>query len=139
MSKLQRTRVERFAWKILAFVGEDTMPESDIRNFFGNTPDVSKALRLCTKIGGLRRSGKGGRLDPFVCAFHTARATCALSHIRSVACARARRSVTRMNKDDMRPRAKLLVWVSSIYDSHVLPQVTCRRRARRPLSRASFW
>ena len=40
--------------------------ERDFRLLFGNTPDVSKALRLLVHGGLVRRAGGGGKNAPFV-------------------------------------------------------------------------
>lgn len=42
-----------------------TMLESEIRKKWGNTPDVSKALRILVSLGYLQRTGSGGRQAPF--------------------------------------------------------------------------
>uniref|UniRef100_A0A2N9FPE5 HTH three-helical bundle domain-containing protein n=1 Tax=Fagus sylvatica TaxID=28930 RepID=A0A2N9FPE5_FAGSY len=42
--------------------------EAKIRQVLGDTPDTSKALRKLEKDGKVKRSGKGGRLQPFTCS-----------------------------------------------------------------------
>lgn len=44
---------------------EEQTTEQAVRKAFGDTPEVSKALRLLVSKGQLRRLGHGGRRDPF--------------------------------------------------------------------------
>ncbi len=61
-SKRQRI----FAVMILSSLLSGEKKESDIRKKYGNTPDVSKALRHLISMKYIKRSGKGGRLSPFI-------------------------------------------------------------------------
>ena len=62
----RETRIDRFANEIDVYVrSNDGTYEDAIRNEFGNTPDVSKALRMLRSRGRVVRSGEGGRLSPF--------------------------------------------------------------------------
>ncbi|KAK9817824.1 hypothetical protein WJX72_002732 [[Myrmecia] bisecta] len=68
----QETRIQRFGRNILERLlsrleeGHQTHVESLIRREFGDTPDVSKSLRLLVTEKRLLRLGKGGRADPFL-------------------------------------------------------------------------
>lgn len=44
---------------------EEETTETAIRKAFGDTPEVSKALRLLVSKNHLLRCGQGGRRDPF--------------------------------------------------------------------------
>ena len=49
------------------------------RREFGNTPDISKALRILVTEKNVKRIGKGGRAEPFtyqVAFEHQARLSC---------------------------------------------------------------
>jgi DNA-binding MarR family transcriptional regulator len=46
--------------------GEKGVAESILRKTYGNTPDISKAIRDLFDIGYLTREGKGGKHSPFL-------------------------------------------------------------------------
>ncbi|KAH9320825.1 hypothetical protein KI387_015464, partial [Taxus chinensis] len=45
---------------------ESSSSETHVREYFGNTPDTSKALRILLKEHRVKRFGAGGKWDPFV-------------------------------------------------------------------------
>ncbi|PWA43599.1 hypothetical protein CTI12_AA534090 [Artemisia annua] len=49
---------------VLAYIG--CASEVRIRELLGDSPDTSKALRMLLRKGEVRRSGAGGRTDPFI-------------------------------------------------------------------------
>ncbi|XP_017245759.2 uncharacterized protein LOC108217438 [Daucus carota subsp. sativus] len=44
----------------------DGISEIRIRQFLGDSPDTSKALRMLMKQAAVKRSGAGGRCDPYI-------------------------------------------------------------------------
>jgi len=65
--RADETRVQRMAKRVEEFVlANEGTAEAIVRITFGNTPDTSKALRLLREQKKIRRSGFGGRVDPFV-------------------------------------------------------------------------
>ncbi|PWA49426.1 hypothetical protein CTI12_AA486070 [Artemisia annua] len=55
---------------VLAYIG--CASEVRIRELLGDSPDTSKALRMLLRKGEVRRSGAGGRSDPFIYQFYKA-------------------------------------------------------------------
>ncbi|CAI8602131.1 unnamed protein product [Vicia faba] len=51
---------------ILKFLSHGGSSELRIRQMLGDSPDTSKALRMLLKADAVKRSGSGGRHDPFV-------------------------------------------------------------------------
>jgi cobalamin biosynthesis protein CbiD len=43
--------------------------EAELRKRFGNTPDVSKAVRCMLKAGSITKTGSGGRWSPYIYRF----------------------------------------------------------------------
>ncbi|XP_031475610.2 uncharacterized protein LOC116247576 [Nymphaea colorata] len=60
--------IRRRAKAILDFLSTASSASSEfhIRGVFGNSPDTSKALRILLRTEKIRRSGVGGRADPFL-------------------------------------------------------------------------
>ncbi|XP_077217837.1 uncharacterized protein LOC143852336 [Tasmannia lanceolata] len=59
-------RLRSRAEAILEFLSGCWASEVRIREAFGNSPDTSKALRMLLKLEEVKRSGAGGRVDPFL-------------------------------------------------------------------------
>ncbi|XP_073223446.1 uncharacterized protein [Cicer arietinum] len=51
---------------ILKFLALGGSSELRIREMLGDSPDTSKALRMLLRVDAVKRSGSGGRHDPFV-------------------------------------------------------------------------
>ncbi|KAK7345050.1 hypothetical protein VNO77_15429 [Canavalia gladiata] len=51
---------------ILKFLSHGDSSEVRIRQMLGDSPDTSKALRMLLKVDAVKRSGSGGRHDPYV-------------------------------------------------------------------------
>lgn len=71
-SNINTSKAQELAPKILKIVrtklsqpGRTYATEREIRNAFGNMPDVSKALRMLVVQQTLCRIGRGGKADPF--------------------------------------------------------------------------
>lgn len=63
-------RIQTYVARIIHHMCDGlTYKESEIRKAFGNTPDVSKALRYMLKAGSVKKTGSGGRLSPYVYQF----------------------------------------------------------------------
>ncbi|XP_018464037.1 uncharacterized protein LOC108835255 [Raphanus sativus] len=58
--------VRRKAGKILEFLDSSCSSEVKIRQVLGDNADTSKALRMLVKIGYVKRSGAGGKHQPFI-------------------------------------------------------------------------
>ncbi|CAA7057144.1 unnamed protein product [Microthlaspi erraticum] len=58
--------VRRRAVKILEFLSTSCSSEVKIRQVLGDSADTSKALRMLVKMGYVKRSGAGGKHEPFV-------------------------------------------------------------------------
>ena len=67
-SKMKTTsRIKASAVLIMKFIMDGQVyRESQIRNKFGNNPDISKALRCLWKSGCVVKTGHGGRFSPFM-------------------------------------------------------------------------
>ncbi|OAY40433.1 uncharacterized protein LOC110623756 isoform X1 [Manihot esculenta] len=61
--------MRRQAEKILDFLSRGSSSEVRIRQVLGDSPDTSKALRMLLKLEEIKRSGTGGRLDPYLYKF----------------------------------------------------------------------
>ncbi|XP_058095720.1 uncharacterized protein LOC131241088 isoform X2 [Magnolia sinica] len=66
VSLAKSTSLRRRAEAILNFLGEGCASELRIREAIGNSPDTSKALRMLLRLEEVKRSGVGGRMDPFL-------------------------------------------------------------------------
>ncbi|KAF8043966.1 hypothetical protein BT93_A2063 [Corymbia citriodora subsp. variegata] len=60
------THMHRQADAILTFLSEGSASEVKIRQVLGDSPDTSKALRMLLKLDEVKRSGSGGRHDPYI-------------------------------------------------------------------------
>ncbi|XP_030453188.2 uncharacterized protein LOC115674813, partial [Syzygium oleosum] len=60
------TPMRRRADAILTFLSEGCASEVQIRQVLGDSPDTSKALRMLLKLDEVKRSGTGGRHDPYI-------------------------------------------------------------------------
>ncbi|GAV63511.1 hypothetical protein CFOL_v3_07029 [Cephalotus follicularis] len=58
--------MRRRAEAILKFLSRGSSSEVQIRQVIGDSPDTSKALRMLLKLEEVKRSGTGGRNDPYV-------------------------------------------------------------------------
>ncbi|KAI6696782.1 hypothetical protein NL676_016901 [Syzygium grande] len=58
--------MRRRADAILTFLSEGCASEVHIRQVIGDSPDTSKALRMLLKLDEVKRSGTGGRHDPYI-------------------------------------------------------------------------
>uniref|UniRef100_A0A1S4DIY6 HTH three-helical bundle domain-containing protein n=1 Tax=Nicotiana tabacum TaxID=4097 RepID=A0A1S4DIY6_TOBAC len=58
--------IRRRAEAILRVLSHESASEVRIRQLIGNSPDTSKALRMLLKQGKVKRSGEGGRSDPYI-------------------------------------------------------------------------
>ncbi|VVB03049.1 unnamed protein product [Arabis nemorensis] len=58
--------IRRRAVKILEFLSNGYSSEVKIRQVLGDSADTSKALRMLLKMGNVKRSGAGGKHEPFV-------------------------------------------------------------------------
>ncbi|XP_057999438.1 uncharacterized protein LOC110639159 isoform X2 [Hevea brasiliensis] len=58
--------IRRRAEAILEFLSCGSSSEVRIRQVLGDSPDTSKALRMLLKLEEIKRSGTGGRLDPYL-------------------------------------------------------------------------
>ncbi|KAJ0262488.1 hypothetical protein HA466_0054080 [Hirschfeldia incana] len=65
-SSHRSSSVRRKAGKILEFLDNSCSSEVKIRQELGDNADTSKALRMLVKIGYVKRSGAGGKHDPFI-------------------------------------------------------------------------
>ncbi|XP_052172294.1 uncharacterized protein LOC127788223 [Diospyros lotus] len=59
-------RMGRRADAIMRLLSEGCASEVRIRQLLGDSPDTSKALRMLLKEEEIKRSGKGGRGDPYI-------------------------------------------------------------------------
>ncbi|KAJ0098379.1 hypothetical protein Patl1_20513 [Pistacia atlantica] len=61
------THIQRRADAILKLLSSGgCSSETRIRRFLGDSPDTSKALRMLLKLDEVKRSGTGGRQDPYI-------------------------------------------------------------------------
>ncbi|XP_010024070.2 uncharacterized protein LOC104414613 [Eucalyptus grandis] len=60
------THMRRQADAILTFLSGGCASEVKIRQVLGDSPDTSKALRMLLKLDEVKRSGTGGRHDPYI-------------------------------------------------------------------------
>ncbi|XP_024004179.1 uncharacterized protein LOC18027810 [Eutrema salsugineum] len=58
--------VRRRAVKIMEFLSTSCSSEVKIRQVLGDSADTSKALRMLLKMGYVKRSGAGGKHEPFI-------------------------------------------------------------------------
>ncbi|RID70086.1 hypothetical protein BRARA_C02136 [Brassica rapa] len=58
--------IRRKAGKILEFLDTSASSEVKMRQVLGDNADTSKALRMLVKIGYVKRSGAGGKHQPFI-------------------------------------------------------------------------
>ncbi|KFK37019.1 hypothetical protein AALP_AA4G201700 [Arabis alpina] len=58
--------IRRRAVKIMEFLSTGCSSEVKIRQVLGDSADTSKALRMLVKMGNVKRSGAGGKHEPFV-------------------------------------------------------------------------
>ncbi|GMY18838.1 hypothetical protein FCV25MIE_14077 [Fagus crenata] len=63
---LKRKHFSRRADAILKFLSGGCYLEAEIRRNLGDNPDTSKALRMLLEFGKVKRSGEGGRQDPYI-------------------------------------------------------------------------
>ncbi|XP_023544086.1 uncharacterized protein LOC111803781 [Cucurbita pepo subsp. pepo] len=58
--------MRRRAEAILSYLSGGCSSEVKIRQVLGDSPDTSKALRMLLKLEEIKRSGTGGRQDPYI-------------------------------------------------------------------------
>ncbi|KAI4330512.1 hypothetical protein MLD38_028797 [Melastoma candidum] len=63
---IRSTHIGLRAEAILKLLSEGSAHETRIRKELGDSPDTSKALRALLKLEEVKRSGKGGRRNPFI-------------------------------------------------------------------------
>jgi hypothetical protein len=69
--ELGPTKFERAKARVIKYLQKfGSSPEAPIRHHYGNTPDVSKALRALLKLGMVTREGKGGRNSTYMYHLH---------------------------------------------------------------------
>ncbi|CAL1352473.1 unnamed protein product [Linum trigynum] len=60
------THMKHQADSILKLLSRGSFSEVRIRQLLGDSPDTSKALRMLLRREEIKRSGSGGRLDPYI-------------------------------------------------------------------------
>ncbi|XP_028774460.1 uncharacterized protein LOC114731458 [Neltuma alba] len=60
------TYMRRRAEAILKLLSGGDSSEVRIRQLLGDSPDTSKALRMLLRLQAVKRSGSGGRHDPYI-------------------------------------------------------------------------
>nr|DAD42412.1 TPA_asm: hypothetical protein HUJ06_000642 [Nelumbo nucifera] len=64
--KISSGCLRRRAEAIMKFLSVGCASEVRIRQALGDSPDTSKALRMLVKLEEIKRSGAGGRTDPYI-------------------------------------------------------------------------
>ncbi|KAA0043532.1 uncharacterized protein E6C27_scaffold335G00260 [Cucumis melo var. makuwa] len=64
--QIASAHMRRRAEAILSYLSDGCSSEVKIRQVIGDSPDTSKALRILLKLEEIKRSGTGGRQDPYM-------------------------------------------------------------------------
>ncbi|XP_004149405.1 uncharacterized protein LOC101216264 [Cucumis sativus] len=64
--QIASAHMRRRAEAILSYLSDGCSSEVKIRKVIGDSPDTSKALRILLKLEEIKRSGTGGRQDPYM-------------------------------------------------------------------------